>query len=282
MQAFSAEQVLLSWLAVLSSTYERPGLLSLCSLFSACSASALILAGIAVLLCAMLLADLCAVADLERAAGHGGEPGRAAYERQAMQLASVHLDSDQPAGCRALLAGPAHVGAAVIDGVLPVTLPHQRGGQQEASNARAQRERERCGRWLQGHSTDYYDSGTPGVGFGVANMSGHWPTGHHYIDHCTHAAAAEVMAVCVALPPLSLISFYKTDEYSCRWHRAEIVRARSCGCPPRSALGSVSGCCCQTPQPWRLTAPQARARLWECHTWRRSPRFPAATRCRCW
>ena len=200
---FSAEQVLLSWLAVLSSTYERPGLLSLCSLFSAWSAAALILAAIAVLLCAMLLADLCAVADLGSAARVGGEPGRAAYERQALRLAAAHLDSDQPAACQALLAGPEHVGAAVIDGVLPVTLPYQGGGQQEEGDSRAERERERCGRWLQGHSSASYESAAPALGFAVANMSGHWPTAHHYINHCTHTAeTAEAVAVCPArFPP---------------------------------------------------------------------------------
>ncbi len=202
--AVAALLLFLSWLAVLSSTYERPGLLSLCSLFSAWSAAALILAGIGVLLCALLLADLCAVADLGSAEHgmSGGEPGRAAYERQALRLASVHLETDQPAACQALLAGQDHVGAAVIDGVLPVTLPHQSaegdGGQEEHEEEEA---RERCGSWLQGHTNNYYDSGVPNehgsvaegaqgstaTGLAVANMSGHWPTGLDYINHCTNA-----------------------------------------------------------------------------------------------
>ncbi len=205
--AVAALLVFLSWLAVLSSTYERPGLLSLCSLFSACSAAALILAGIAVLLCAMLLADLCAVADLGSAEQGvpAGEPGRAAYERQALQLTSVHLESDQPAACQALLAGQDFVGAAVIDGVLPVTLQYRggQGGQQQETEE--ERARERCGHWLQGHTDDYNDFSVPNepggiaesarehpdptvMGLAVANMSGHWPNGHDYIIHCTGAS----------------------------------------------------------------------------------------------
>ena len=151
--------LLLSWLAVLSSTYERPGLLNLCSLLSAWAAAGFVMSGMAVLLCAILLADLCAVADLphnatanastspslaDYAAGYtasggvpgsyaaadggggggrgvGREPGRVAYELQALRLASTHLQT-QPI-CRALIAGPIHVIDAVIDGVVPTFLP---------------------------------------------------------------------------------------------------------------------------------------------------------------
>jgi hypothetical protein len=228
--------LLLSWLAVLSSTYERPGLLNLCSLLSAWAAAGFVMSGMAVLLCAILLADLCAVADLphnatanastspslaDYAAGYtasggvpgsyaaadggggggrgvGREPGRVAYEQQALRLASTHLQT-QPI-CHALIAGPSHVSDAVSDGVVPTFLP-------------AWADAAQCGEWLTGTGGDWRqqhnqptqadgddgggdgDSGIAadsadggggggGVGLVVANMSGQWPSAHHYLS-CT-------------------------------------------------------------------------------------------------
>ena len=125
----------LPWLAVLCSTFERPGWLGLTALLSAWGAACLLLGAMIVLLCAMLLADLCAAADLEpidlgdapsaALAGSIGlaadglaspaVPGRAAYARQALRLAA-----DSSAFCDALAANASD---AIVAGLLVVPEP---------------------------------------------------------------------------------------------------------------------------------------------------------------
>ena len=157
---------MLSWLAVICSTYERPGWLGLTSLLLSWGAAALIMGAALVLLCAMLLADLCAVADSKN---RGGgmltavnfaviHPGRVAFELQAMRLAEQAARAD--IACSAL-AGNAS--AAVVDGSVPTPFPLQ------------------CAAWLQGGEGRSGWSQDHDRGVRVAGLGGQWPAARHYI-----------------------------------------------------------------------------------------------------
>jgi hypothetical protein len=184
---------MLSLLAVVCSTNERPGWLGLTSLLLSWGAVGLIMGAALVLLCAMLLADLCAVADTGHIVGAGMlthvnftviHPGRLAFELQATRLAERAARTDVV--CSAL-AGNAS--AAVEDGTVPTTYPSQ------------------CAAWLQGAEGRTGWSQDPGRGAHVARLGGHWPGARHYIgcakpNGSSSGGIAEVDEDSPALPSL--------------------------------------------------------------------------------